>query len=235
MKSKVIATLAVLMLCFAGVGFIDAGETDADDTKYLTIAYGGIIDPEDAVKMGFLVSNEGEWAITPASINYTAELVNEPVTYKDGLKFDLIKGFLNIDTFVVPMVTAAGWTANEKASILDAFAEFAGPISTEIKFTSDKDKTIAIVNAADVVTDVEVAIQAIVDEYELTIAGLNATIADKDKTIASLEEQLAQAGTSGDAQTWQIVSLVLGALFVLMAIFGGRAIVLIRKSGGKLF
>lgn len=231
MNSKLIATLAVAMLAFAGVGAIlDDGASDADPTpeaKYLTIMYAGIIDPADMATMG----------VTPASANYVAELVNEPVTYKDGLKFDLIKTYLNVDKFVVPMATAAAWNPTEKASIMDAFAEFAGPVTTEVKFVADANKTVYIANLADVETELETALAIVEAMYDLEIEGLNATITEKNAIIAEKNAiiEALEAEPKGDAQTWQIVSLVLGALFVLMAIFGGRAIVLIRKSGGRLF
>lgn len=225
MNSKIIATLAVAMLCFAGVGLIDDG-TDADDAKYLTILYDGIVDPADVATMG----------VTPASANYLADMIVEPETYKEGLMFDLIKQFLVGDKFVVPMATAATWTGADKTNILAAFDYFAGPIATEIKFTASANKLVPLANLDDVAEEVETAIALISAAYDLQIEGLNATITEKNATIADLEAQLAQATENpGDAQTWQIVSIVLGALFVLMAIFGGRAIVLIKKSGGRLF
>lgn len=232
MNSKIIATLAVAMLCFAGVGLIDDG-TDADDAKYLTIVYNGIIDPADVATMG----------VTPASANYIAEIVVEPETYKEGLQFDLIKQFVVGDKFVVPMATAATWTGADKTNILAAFDYFAGPIITEIKFTATANKLVEIANLEDVASEVEVAIAFISAAYDLEIEGLNATITEKEgiiaeqsALIADLQAQLAQASeVPGDAQTWQIVSIILGALFILTAIFGGRAIILVKKSGGKLF
>lgn len=225
MNSKIIATLAVVMLCFAGVGLIDDG-TDADDAKYLTILYDGIVDPADVATMG----------VTPASANYLADLEVEPETYKEGLMFDLIKQFLVGDKFIVPMATAATWTGADKTNILAAFDYFAGPIATEIKFTASANKLVPLANLDDVAKEVETAIALISATYDLQIEGLNATITEQSALIADLQAQLAQATENpGDAQTWQIVSIVLGALFILTAIFGGRAIVLIKKSGGRLF
>lgn len=231
MKTKAIALMAVMALTF--VGFFGAvADSDATDPAptYLTIIYKGIIDPADLTVIGG----------SPVSANYVADVVAEPVSYMDGKKFEAIEPYIVGAKFVVPIFIGSGsaipvadWTDSEKANKLSAFEQFAGPITTEVKFDAPANKTVIIASAADFEKELALALAIVEADYDGQLAEKDAKIAEqkaaidakdkaikeKDDKIAALEAQISGEPVKDESQdVWMVIAIL--ALVAAIALAG---------------
>lgn len=242
MNSKVIATLAVLMMVFAGVGFVandsDATETEGDLTLVINDVY---IDDAKGV-ITFLTGED-----LGATISYIAILdedFEEKITILTKEYYDKIKGFIKGFTVTVPKASMTDADVIEGLEIftsveLNRAGDIVGGLSTKIAFenvlatnvtfdlvdTEDAEAAVAaavaIVEAfyADYSSPEEVA-KAIDDAVAKYKDYLSPEEVEKAKQ-AAVEQYIIDHPVKNDAQIWMIVAIVCGVIAVALGGFTG--------------
>lgn len=240
MNSKVIATLAVLMMVFAGVGFV-ANDSDAADTEGdLTLVINDVY-IDDAKGVITLLTGAN------ATVSYIAILdedFEEKITILTKEYYDKIKGFIKGFTVTVPIASMTDADVIEGLEIftsveLNRAGDIVGGLSTKIAFVDvlATNVTFDLVDSEDAEAAVAAAV-AIVEAFyadysspeEVAKAIDDAVAKYKDYLSPEAVEKAKQAAVEqyildhpvkNDGQIWMIVAIVFGVIAVALGGFTG--------------
>ncbi len=250
MKSKIIATLAVLMMVFAGVGFVandsDAADTEGDLTLVLNDTY-----VDDSKGVITLLDDAN------ATISYIAILdedFEEKITILTKDYYDAIKGFIKGFTVTVPIDSMTDTDVIEGLEIftsveLNRAGDIVGGLSTKITFEGvlATNVTFDLIDTEDAEAAVAAAV-AIVEAYYADYSSPEEVAEEIGKAVAKYEDYLSpedvekakQAAVEqyiidhpvkkDESQVWMIIAIFAIVAAVALGGFAGYGIIKKNKK-----
>lgn len=232
MKSKqLFAIMAVLALGLVALaGFAPAN--DGADEGTISVSFDGNVKLAD-VQVLFP-------AATAEKVQYITTLDAKAVEDMSIVSYNAwqaIEDFVDGDVIVY---TAAQYTASDVKKQIDNGVKTFGMDDTKtvVSFAASVDASYEIYEEGAVALMIEEA-----KDGTFTQADIDKAVEDAKKGMYTKEQldkavedaKKSVAPVNDDAQTWQIVCIILGALILVLGFFGGKALIELKNAGGKLF